>query len=524
MQRLPFQFVPFVCFVVTGFFACGCSSAPAEPNVSARDRAKVANDHVRVAMGSHSNAIPLTGAQSSAALAEESAARRAANRRAVLAARKDQDRAYESRSDDETFVNNYKTSDRNDSVKLYLYGRALGKIQKLKEAELEFDASAAADAKNPWPLEGLGVCYYLQKQYDRSIARLKKAVEVDPEIAEGYFGLSRALQSANRVDEAVAAAESCIRCDEDPVRGPLLLSELRMQRNEIDKAIAALKPAVERAPEETLLRLALAEAYGKNGNPIEAATQLDLAIKKEKLPPERILVIVKLYRRAERFDRALELLEKLAKEAPVEFWKKHPKEEFEQMMGTVKEEQRLGHQIEYNLDELVKMLRSHPDAERRKFAAGMLRSFPVPEIDQAFIQALQDVSADIRIIAVTEVGRRARELSVKALSVLSRGDRDDRVRAAACTALGLIDVKESHAALAGALDDDIGHVRAAANRALEKLTGRILLPLGVENLDKPGRKDAQDRWKAILVERKEKAAESPDDQIPAPAPAPAVNK
>ncbi|MFN0208057.1 MAG: HEAT repeat domain-containing protein [Planctomycetota bacterium] len=517
MQRFPILVNVF--FVATAVFAAGCSSAQTEPNVSARDRAKVANDHVRISIGTNSGAGPLTGAQSSAALAEESAARRSANRRAVLAARKDQDRAFNARANDELFVNLYKTDDRNDSIKLYLYGRALGKLQKLSDAMLQFDAAAAGDAKNPWPHEGLGVCYYLQKQYDRAIAKFRKAVEIDPEIAEGYFGLSRALQAANRLDGAdgaISAAESCIRCDEDPVRGPLLLSELRMQRNEIEKAIAALKPAVERAPEETILRFALAEAYGKNGNAIDAAAQLEVARKKGNLPPDQLLKAVKLYRRAEHFDRAIELLERLMKEAPAEFWKTNPREEIEQLMATVQEEKKLGHQIEYNLGELVTMLKSHPDAERRKFAAGMIKSFPMPEIDQAFVQALQDASADIRMIAVSEVGRRAKELSVKALSVLSRGDRDDRVRAAACGALGLIDVKESHAALAGALDDDAGHVRAAANRALELLTGRILLPTGAENLDKAGRKDAQEKWKAVLLERKPKASGGEDEQIPAP--------
>jgi tetratricopeptide (TPR) repeat protein len=498
------------------FLAAGCASAPSEPVISAQDRAKAVNDNIRISLGGNALGAPMSGTRSSAAQAEETAARRAAQRRAALAARKEQDETYAKRADDASFVNIYKTDDRNDSMKMYLYGRALGKVQQLAEAAAQFEAAAAADARNPWPHEGLGVCHFLQKQYDRAIARLKKSTEIDPEIAEGYFGLARALQAAGRIDEAVSAAESCVRCDEDAARGPLLLAEIRTQKNQVDKAIAALKPAVEKSPDDITLRLALADAYGKNGNTLEAAQQLDAALTKGQLPPDRLLTVAGLYRRAERFAKAQEILEKLVKEAPDEFWKARSREDIEKLVETVKQEKALGHRIEYTVDELLRMFKSHPDAERRRFAADMLRQFPFPEIDQAYVGALQDAAGDIRVIAVTEVAKRAKEMAVKALAVMSRGDRDERVRAAACSALGDIDVKESHEALLIALQDPIGHVRAASNRALEKLTGRILIPGGVESIDDAGRRDAQERWKAVLLERKPKTSEAPTDQIPPP--------
>lgn len=512
-----FTIARFLPFAGLAALAASCAAGGSQEAVTARDRARVANESSRMALGT-TNVVgaSLTGAQSSVAVAEESAARRQALRRAVSRARRDQDAAFAKRADDASFVEFYKTDDRNDSVKLYLYGRALGKINKIDDAQTQFQAAAAADDRNPWPHEGLGICFYLTKKYDLSVVRLKRAVELDPDLAEGYFGLARAMQASGRMDEAVQAAESCIRCDEDPVRGPLLLADLRIARNDIEKAIAVLKPAVEKTPDDMTLRLALADAYGKAGKTSDAAAQLDAAIAKGNLPAERLFTVSALYRRADRFDRAIELLERLIREAPAEYWKTHAREDIDKILETVRDEKALGHRIEYTIDELCKMLTSHPDGERRKFAADMLKQFPFAEVDQAFIKALHDALPEVRVRAVPEIARRTRELSLRALVVIAAKDRDENVRAAACTALATLDYKESTDALVGALADPAAGVRVAANKSLEVITKTILLPLGVEKLDAAGMQDAQSRWKTQLLEHKTKFAQPTGYEIAAP--------
>lgn len=496
-----------------GFFVT-CAGGVRQGSEAARDRARVANDGARSQLGT-TGAIgaALTGSQSSAAIAEETAARRAGVRRTMLQLRREQDRAYERRQDDASFVDAYRASGRDEAIKVYLYARALGKINKLAEARVEFEAAAAADPKNAWPHEGLGVCHYLSKQFDRAIVSLKKSVDLDPELAEAHFGLARAFQAANRPDEAIAAAESCMRTDDDPTRAPLLVADLRLARNEGEKAIAVLKGAVDRTPSEMILRLALAECYGKSGRPTDAAAQLDTAIAMGRLPPERLFTISALYRRADRFDRAIELLERLLAEASPEYWKTHPREDVEKILETVREEKKIGYRIEYNLEELCQMLRAHPDVERRKFAANALKTFPFPDVDRAYIQSLHDASGDVRVIAVAEIAKRTRELSTKALVALAKGDRDERVRAASCVALGTMDNKESREALLAGLLDSMVSVRVAANKSLESISGRIVLPLGVEGLDEPGRKAAEAQWRTLLSQYKPKLADAPDGQL-----------
>lgn len=491
--------------------AAGCSSGPTTPVVSPADRARILNEST---LGGFS--VSASGPQSSVALAEESAGKRLAHRRAVLKARDEQDKAFTNRTDDASFVEFYKTNDRDDSIKLYLYGRALGMVKQMEAAKLQFNAAAAADAKNPWPNEGLGVFHYQNKQYDQAIVHFKKASETDPDLAESYFGLSRTFQAMGRMPEAITAAESCIRCDEDPVRGPLLLVDLRFARNELDKAIAVLKTAIEKTPNNITLRLSLAEAYSKVGKYTEAAAEIDAAVANGKLPPDRLYRVAILYERAERFDRAIELMERLMKEAPADYWKSHSREDFDKIISTLREEQKLGHRLEYTAAELCTMVINHPDAGRRKQAAELLSTIPAVEADQTFIKALHDASAEVRMIAVIEVVKRTRELSVKAIAVIAARDRDEGVRATACVALAALDYKESLDALVGAITDPSQRVRVSANKSLEFLSGKILFPLGVDQMNDKEAKDAQVKWQQFLSERKTKFAPNTGDELAPP--------
>lgn len=480
----------------------GCQGGATRGDVTARDRAVAATDSSKAALQSNLATGTVGGRNTSLAQAEASAAKRAALRRAVLAARKEQDERFDRRGDDLTFLEGYRTDDRNDSVKIYLYGRALGKLQRLPEAEAEFEASILADESNPWPYEGLGICHFLNKQPDRAIASLKKALDVDPDLAEARFALARALESMNRMNEAVAEAELVVRNDDDLERGPLLVAELRVKRNELEKACAALAAAIARAPESVPLRLAYADALGRWGKPTEAASELDVALAKGNLPPEKLYSFAILYRKADRFDRALELLVRLLREAPPEYWRSHSREEVDQLKEKLSREQAAGHRLEYNVSELLQMLASHPDVTKRQFAMESLRQFPFPEVDQAFVGALRDTSPLIRAVAIPEVQRRAGDGAQKAFCKIAVADPDARVRAAACAALARMEGEETETTLVGALADPENMPREAANAALETLTGRIVRPAGIANLDPAGRKELQQEWRYVLEERR----------------------
>jgi tetratricopeptide (TPR) repeat protein len=489
-------------FVVLAIPIGGCSTNPNSVEVLARDRAIAANESSRHALGTHASTGVVVGTGSSAAQAEETAARRAAMRRAVGRARTEQDEAYDKRSDDQAFIDAYKTNDRNDAVKLYLLGRAFGKLERIKEADLEFQAAALADPNNPWPYEGLGICYFLSKEPDRAIAQLSRALTVDPDLAEARFALARALDSQHRTEEAIAEAEKLVLSDDDPGRGPRLLADLHLKRNDLPKAIDALAAGVKRAPDNVELRLDYADVLGRAGRTADAAAELDAALTKGKIPPDRLLAFAIVYRRADRFDRSLELLARLLNEAPGDYWRSHSREEIEKLRDQVQKEKELGYRVEYSIEELINMLTSHPDLKKRQLAADALRQFPFLEVDQAYVKAIKDPSPQIRAVVISELERRVGIQALGAFCAIARGDADPRVRATACRALSRMESPEAEAALVAALGDTDTIVREAANAALEAMTGRILRPSGVGSLAEPERSAVQLEWKEYLAERR----------------------
>jgi len=423
---------------------------------------------------------------------------RGARRRAVSAARKLQDEAFEKRTDDESFLAAYRTTSRDDSVALYLYGRAFGKLKRLQEASAEFDAARLADPQNPYAYEGLGIAASMRDQYDSAVVALRKALEIDPECADARFALAQTLKAAGRADEALSEALECMRTDEDPGRAALLASELHLRNHDAKRAVEVLEPALQRTPTSVPLRLAMADALDRAGKSEEAAKQLEEVLTKGPIPPDRLEVLAALYRRAEQFDRAVELLERVLRDAPDSYWKLHARDAVEQQLTMVRKEKEAGHRIDYTADELIRILESHPNAERRLFALQALRSLPHVELAQVFANALKDPSPEVRMAAVREVTMRVGDLASKALAVVARMDRDPRVRATALEALARLATDDANAVLLESLVDSDAHVREVANRALELLTGRILLVGSMDSLDDEGRKRLMAEWSEYL--------------------------
>lgn len=483
--------------------AAACESAPPRAPVTDVHRAVAESESARRGLGTSraTNGGTRTG---SIAAHDESAARRLAARRSMVTRRVAQDEAYAKRADDASFLEAYAGPARDDAGALYLHGRALGKLGRLQEAATEFEAASLADPKNPYPHEGLGICAYLRDQYDTAIRILKKALELDPQCADARFALATTLKEANRIDEALAEARLCAADDEDPARAPLLVVSLLMRQDKTQDALAALEPAVARAPTNVSLRLALADVLDRLGRSSDAAKELESVLSKTTLSPEKLEALATIYRRAEEFDRAIGLLERLLAEAPESYWKLHPRAPIEKRLETVKQEKAAGHRIDYTADELIRILESHPDAERRQFALQALRTVQHPEIAQVFANALKDSSPEIRMAAVREVAMRVGDVAAKALAVVARGDRDARVRASALEALARIAADDSGPVLVQALADDDAHVREVANRALELYTGRILHVGNVETLDAAGRAELMREWTACVEQRKRK--------------------
>lgn len=484
--------------------ATSCRSDPKAQPPTKADLALAANESSRLVLGTAGPGVPVTAPGASAAQTEESAARRAATRRSVLAARRDQDEAFARRSDDASFLGVYEVKNRKDVVELYLRGRAYALLDRLREAMTEFEAAVAADANHPFPRLGLAGCFAKREEHDRAIVELQRCIRLDPDLAEAHWSLARSYNSLNRLEEAIASAETCARVDDDPARSAELLCELWRRRNLPEKAIEVLREAIQRKPSDVLLRLKLADALEKSGKPDAAAKELDELAEKATLPVEQLLAYASVYRSAERFEKAVELLEKLLKEAPESYWKLQPRADIERLLEVVREEKRAGRRRSYPPRELVNILSTHSDPERRLFAARELVQWDGRDVLNAYVKALQDRSAAVRAIALTEVASRAADAGAdRVIAQLASDDPDPIVRIAACTALGKGAWAASEAALLKALLDKDAKVRGAANRALEVYCGgRILYPNGLDDATIEEAQAARVAWEKALIERK----------------------
>ncbi|HKE01445.1 MAG TPA: tetratricopeptide repeat protein, partial [Planctomycetota bacterium] len=169
-----------------------CSSAPPVRPV---DQVVGITESTRRSLGRDGTGAAVSAPSGSVRGSEETVVRRAGTRREFTRARKEQDDAYKRSSDEVTFLELYVTTSRNDVEALYLHGRALGKLKRYVEAAECFELAKEADPKNPYPLEGLGICAFLGDRNDLAIVHLKRALDLDPDFADARYGLASALET-----------------------------------------------------------------------------------------------------------------------------------------------------------------------------------------------------------------------------------------------------------------------------------------------------------------------------------------
>jgi tetratricopeptide (TPR) repeat protein len=96
----------------------------------------------------------------------------------------------------------------------------------------------------------LGSIYYQKKQYEKGILEFEKAVELEPNYADGFASLARSLDLVGRTEEAI------------------LIHRTAMYRNSqnYNEALIWAKKAVERAPNNFFARMNLCSVYSLLGS------------------------------------------------------------------------------------------------------------------------------------------------------------------------------------------------------------------------------------------------------------------
>ena len=133
------------------------------------------------------------------------------------------------------------------------------------------DGLAQAHARLGWLLLWM-------KDYDRSIAEVTRAVELDPNDAEAVLWRSDILNFLGRPEEAISVAEQALRLDPlNPSDYPFNMGHAHFLLKQYDEAIRFMKPVADRSPNFPIAHIYLAAIYAESGFADLAAQEVDAA-------------------------------------------------------------------------------------------------------------------------------------------------------------------------------------------------------------------------------------------------------
>jgi tetratricopeptide (TPR) repeat protein len=121
------------------------------------------------------------------------------------------------------------------------------------------------DDSSPYARRILGFMAFLNKDYEKAIAELERAIALEPNSVAAHYSLCYFLYSAGRTEEAIPILKKGVALS--PIHLPRALSHLCIasrKAGRYEKAVAFCKQLLQREPNHVLGHLTLA-ADGENG-------------------------------------------------------------------------------------------------------------------------------------------------------------------------------------------------------------------------------------------------------------------
>lgn len=234
------------------------------------------------------------------------------------------------------------------------YRSNLGEVQRqsgnLADAVVSLQEAIELDPGNARAYNNLGIARFDGRKYEEAAAAYRKAIELDPEFAEAQNNLGNALRRLGRIEEAVDAYQNALAVRE---RYPEAYSNLGTMLRELGKeeqAEHALRKAILLNPKYVDARTNLATLYHHQKKDIDALRELGevlklapkevraliltarcqirrlnfasaeqacrLALNEEPDNPEALTVLGMILHELDRYDEAVEVLEKADGLAP----------------------------------------------------------------------------------------------------------------------------------------------------------------------------------------------------------------
>ncbi len=176
-----------------------------------------------------------------------------------------------------------------------------------KEALPFLKKAQRLDPGSPAPLLGLGRTYVALRDYGLANESYLKATQLNPRLAEAWYGLgitdrSLAEQQLNK------AARSGPSATQPPLR--------KEAKELLDRALEALQRAIELDPKSARTHLILAESFSEARRLVDAVPEFEAAIKQDPKLDAAYLGLATAYWRQGQFQDALPLLKRIVASSP----------------------------------------------------------------------------------------------------------------------------------------------------------------------------------------------------------------
>jgi len=127
-----------------------------------------------------------------------------------------------------------------------------------------------------------GLVYRERRDYDRALIEAKRAIEIDPNYANGRVLLATLLYYAGQAKDGLQEMLAAIRLNpHHPHNYPFHLGQAYFILGDYKKAIATFQEGLAANPTSERMRLWLASAYAQAGRKNEAAWELEVALIKD---------------------------------------------------------------------------------------------------------------------------------------------------------------------------------------------------------------------------------------------------
>ncbi len=138
--------------------------------------------------------------------------------------------------------------------------------------------SMATDGKSPAYFNGIGNTSLRLGNFDAAITNYRKAIELNPDLAEAHCGLGFALQSQGNLDAAIECHRKALAIKPDFAGAHSNLGLALQSQGNLDAAIESYRRAIQIQPNFADAHFNLALALKQQGNPDEAINSYRLVL------------------------------------------------------------------------------------------------------------------------------------------------------------------------------------------------------------------------------------------------------